>query len=294
MHLVKYVPPSRLTFLSDLLLRVTQPSDLNDPFDLAPHVSRLVPLRGAQQTALLIGAVTSTSRPLEQHRRLRFSDLAPYRYDPHRELEAMQNAPALNAAFGRMVGDRVRDLVLNRIGVFSACDTASSPLMWSMYADTHRGFAIELDAARQLFEQVCAPRPPFGTFRRVAYVQNRPSVSALELMAPPDNWSASLSRRVLFTKSASSREEREWRIALPLDDQEQYPHEVQGRIHLFSVCAAAVRRVIVGARCAPDVAKQIFALVRRSRRMRHVEVIQAQLRHDSYRVRLVPYRKRAA
>lgn len=285
MHLVKYLPPSRLSFLSDLLFRVTQPADLNDPFDLAPRVDRLVPLRGTGLIAAHFAGSQASPAPTPR-RRLRFSDLAPYRIDPRREIEAMRSSAPLNAAFGRMVGDPVRELVLNRLGVFSASDNAKSSWMWSMYADSHHGFAIELDPQEQVFEHVSVNHPPFGTFRSVTYVQTRPTVSALELMIPFESWSMALSRRVLFTKSSSCRQEREWRMVLPLHDQEHYPHKVHGRLHLFKVCAAALRRVIVGARCTPEFARHVLALVRRNRRMQHVQIVRAELRKDSYGVRL--------
>ena len=36
MELFKYLPPERKTFFTDFLLRFTQPSDLNDPFECLP------------------------------------------------------------------------------------------------------------------------------------------------------------------------------------------------------------------------------------------------------------------
>ena len=37
--LYKYLPPDRITYFSNELLRFTQPADLNDPFECIPIVS---------------------------------------------------------------------------------------------------------------------------------------------------------------------------------------------------------------------------------------------------------------
>lgn len=39
MYTYKFLPPDRVTYLSDGLLRVTQPADLNDPFECIPIIS---------------------------------------------------------------------------------------------------------------------------------------------------------------------------------------------------------------------------------------------------------------
>src|SRR5438105_1260976 len=39
--LYKYLPPERITFLNDELLRFTQPGDLNDPFECIPTISKV-------------------------------------------------------------------------------------------------------------------------------------------------------------------------------------------------------------------------------------------------------------
>lgn len=282
MQLVKYLPSARIAVLSDLLVRVTQPSELNDPFDLAPTVDRVVPNRRVASVAKTAGR--GARGPT---RALRFSDFRPYRADQRRELEFMHTAPALNAAFGRMVGDPVRTAILERIGVFSVSDTPTSPTMWSMYAESHRGFALEFDARARIFEETTRPCSPFGVFQPVAYVENRPCISALELLLPITHWSRVLSRRVLFTKSDSCQHEREWRLVLPLDDHERFPHVIRGRLHLFKLAPQAIHRVIIGARSSPEVRKQISAVIRANRELNHVDVIYARLCEKGYGIRLL-------
>jgi hypothetical protein len=271
MNLFKYLPPSRTGILRDLRIRLTQRCDLNDPFDVNPNVNRFLSERQIPRQEVM------------QRTSFDYSRWVPYTPEALADpVSMLRTMPALNKALGRMVADPVRDSILSTIGVFSATDAPDNLSLWSAYADAHRGFVVEFDAAHSFFNRGEPYPSPFGSFRQVPYFARRPTVTACELLQPPENWTLRISRRVLFAKSLVFSSEREWRFILPLHDHERYPHCVEGRKHLFAVPAAAIVRVIVGCRCAPRTVAKIQSAVARDRRMSHVEVDFARISSDRF------------
>jgi hypothetical protein len=66
------------------------------------------------------------------------------------------------------VRDNGKDACLD-IGLLSPCAEAKDPLLWSHYADSHRGVALEFDASFTM-------EAPFGAAKPVKYCERVPRV----------------------------------------------------------------------------------------------------------------------
>jgi hypothetical protein len=99
---------------------------------------------------------------------------------------------------------RVFDGEMEQKGVFSLSKTWKSPLMWSHYADEHRGICLEYDTTQ-------IPHPDIAP---VDYRSPR-SVKVSDLIEWKINASSEAERRVhntyFFAKSPQWRYEKEWR-----------------------------------------------------------------------------------
>jgi hypothetical protein len=99
---------------------------------------------------------------------------------------------------------RILDAEMGKNGVLSLAEKWNNPLMWSHYADEHRGLCIEYDTERL----------PHETLNAVNYRSPR-SIKVSDLIKWKVNESSEAARRVhdtyFFAKSPEWRYEKEWR-----------------------------------------------------------------------------------
>jgi len=89
--------------------------------------------------------------------------------------------------------------------------SADSFLMWSHYADRHRGFCIEFDTSKK----------PFSSAWEMGYEDDYPSIDFSPLMNN-DELSDEETRKSLKTKSKHWEREAEWRIIAQEEGFEEY------------------------------------------------------------------------
>lgn len=132
-----------------------------------------------------------------------------------------------------------------------------NPLLWSHYADKHRGICLGFDVQE-------------GFLRRVSYVKDRPS-----LKLPLTKEAADL---LLWTKYRDWKYEEEWRGWLRLDEREDghyfYHFDTQQTF-------MRLREVVVGPLCDTTEAEVIAAL---DGYLDHVKIIKARLAFNTFRI----------
>lgn len=115
-------------------------------------------------------------------------------------------------SFSEIIANTSRDLSedinsfnksLQGFGILSLAENAKDILMWSHYAQDHKGVCIELE--RTETNDLGNP----NSTRKVAYTKNYPSLRSKSLLTKDDRTSALM--RVLYTKSEHWNYEREWR-----------------------------------------------------------------------------------
>ena len=96
---------------------------------------------------------------------------------------------------------------LKNFGILSLAENAKDILMWSHYADDHKGVCIELERSED------NELGNIDTTRKVVYTKNYPSLNSKALLTSTDTESSL--KRVLYTKSEHWSYEQEWRIFKP-------------------------------------------------------------------------------
>jgi hypothetical protein len=153
MSLYKYVTPERIDILRNGLIRFTQPSTFNDPFECKPVIRSLT--RGIDLSQPM------TSLPTEEILSRAKADFAEFR--------RRHRLPALPAAIEKkywvamakainslanfslketfeneeskaFIGKMFLDGLNTNLGVLSLAEKADNLLMWSHYAQQHAGF----------------------------------------------------------------------------------------------------------------------------------------------------------
>lgn len=108
--------------------------------------------------------------------------------------EQMQNLPQFAQDLERGFLENVRSTK----GIFCLSETHNNVLMWSHYADSHRGICLEMDVPEVL-----------NSARKVNYVGELPTLNFFE------HDQDALTRQVLLSKQEQWAYEREWRIIDP-------------------------------------------------------------------------------
>ncbi|MCE5182731.1 MAG: DUF2971 domain-containing protein [Betaproteobacteria bacterium] len=233
-YLYKYrsFEPNTLRMLCESEVYFSDPSIFNDPLECSPTVIVDVSLDDLEKLyCKIIG---------EDFGRF---DLSSFR----------QNSDE-NGAY-RVSDDFYRDVIAGAIksqldirikknqGVLSLAGQWNSPLMWSHYADEHKGICIEYDASLS----VCDPP------KRVDYEGER-GILASEIISWVFNDSTSAKERIeqkyFYTKANQWKYEEEWRYIQNSQGRQQAPFHIAG--------------IYFGMRCERSVASSIVRLLRDS------------------------------
>jgi hypothetical protein len=202
--LYKYYPfnTRTLRLITHNHLYYADPRTFNDPLDCKPTIDVDVETYDLQKLYVkLLEAARPSDNAIERLQRFRYfseNTIDEFGYETDAD-------PA--EVFKDLLASEVMILVneeLGAYGVLSLSATWSSSLMWSHYADQHRGICIEYDTV-----ELANP----GLFP-VQYASRR-SIRASDLMAWKFNDDIDAKRRVIntyfYSKAKEWRYEKEWR-----------------------------------------------------------------------------------
>jgi hypothetical protein len=153
------------------------------------------------------------------------------------------NKPAIRDAIKSdlRAGIRLFYTHVSTAGVLSLSEVRDHPLMWSHYADNHRGICIGITEALLVYRgQSFGPNP-------VSYVIQPPKVELATLFSKDPKVFWNVNRTLLCTKSQHWEYEREWRFVVNDGDK---AYRIPGKI-----C-----EVIFGAKCLQTERDEIIKL----------------------------------
>jgi tetratricopeptide (TPR) repeat protein len=236
--LYKYVPAARIDIVENGRIRFTPPSVFNDPFEMRPGLLRVVMA----------------------------SDVATLRLNAAQDLDE-------DLRIGFAGDHREADSIRAQIGVLSLTTEPRNLLMWSHYADHHRGLVLEFAASHPFFDQRRWKGDDLHYLRRVKYTRDRPQTRIEHFREA----------NVLLTKSVEWRYEREWRM---LVDLARYPcnarDEAGQEIHLVALPPECLTGVILGARMPDDTREEVRSFVASDPRYKHLTIQCAELEPDKF------------
>jgi hypothetical protein len=237
--LFKYLPPARIDVLEGLSIRLTQPSALNDPFESAI----LVDASGHHD----MQSVVSDLRKLAED-----EGLIPTNQEEEKILEqalAELEAHANDLMHPSSIGKQLIEHLDLAQGVLSLSRTPDSLLMWSHYADSHKGLVLGLDESHEFFSM------PDGNGRptrphNVVYTSRRQTVQ----VASEDFY-----ERLLCYKSLEWAYEQEVRIFRTFGrNQSDFAKNTKISIYLFDIPTDCIKEIYLGANTGDDLAKRII------------------------------------
>ena len=262
----KYVSAERIDILQNLLIRFTQPTALNDPFEAIPAFEGLATKGGfaiafadtIRQEAHMwehLKKVTQTN--LDQNA---FADKIEKESDC---AEQLYKSAGLRDPFAYA---RKRTYKLcNIVGILSFSETPDNLLMWAHYAEEHTGFVLVLDGTHDFFKGNNSTQG-FAKPERVQYCRNRPRTTIEE----------ATEREIFLIKGFDWKYEKEWRYLKFLNDADKrYEEANTPSIELFRLLPKCIMGVILGCRRSKELENKILVLRRDRPELRHLRIQQA-------------------
>ena len=271
--LYKYFHIDRRDVLEKQLIRLTQPGDFNDPFELHPSYD----LMSKADIAALPEAPGQEG-----------NDGPKVRLLTPEVMQAMIAAtlPGLQKQFAQRAGQEGAYLIDNnrlaqatfdsKFGILCLTENPDSLLMWAHYANNHNGFVIQFDETHEFFAPTAYESQSLQ-LTKVEYSAQRPILS----------YSSINSLSVYYRKSPEWAYEFEWRIIKPLSGgKTTLAHQAYPRF-LFELPPAAVRGVIIGLNVSHPVRLELFELLAQPQ-WKHVTIFQTALNKNEYKLDIHP------
>lgn len=190
-----------LRLLTQARVYYADPRSFNDPLDCNPTIRVDVDRPTLERLCykMLLDAGKCKQEAADEIHNMRYLSTEYGDYETQPDVETYLKEQLLGAEIKRLLAAE-----LGVKGVFSLAETWDSPLMWSHYADEHRGLCLEYDTTQM-------PHPDMAA---VDYRSPR-SVKTSDLVAWKLRSEDEAGRRVhntyFFAKSPQWRYEKEWR-----------------------------------------------------------------------------------
>jgi Protein of unknown function (DUF2971) len=269
MKLYKYMTEDRARqFLTDGLLRYSQPSAFNDPFELNPSFD----LMSKADLAALPDV----------------PDKPGMKYLTPEAVYAMFSAvmPGMErviskhgdqeGAYALRNNDLAQQTLDQKYGILCLTESHDDLLMWAHYGASHNGVAVQFDLGHPYFAQddlgIGCTNPA-----SIEYQNERPVLSHSTLHSP----------ELLFRKSKCWSYEREWRHIKLLETADTVVQADPFPVHLFRVPHDAISGIVIGVNVVDDRRVALMKLCAESH-LSHVQIFQTRLHNDEYRLETDP------
>jgi Protein of unknown function (DUF2971) len=257
MSIYKYVSSKAgLHYLRNWRLRLSPTSALNDPFEFGLVLAESYENAFSAQSEALYAEID------KQLGRTREERIAQWRQsDVERGIK------------GVSLTEAVREAYKVSLGVLCLTRTQRHLLMWSHYADGHRGMLLEFDEEHPSFRRSIPGTHFQGRLIPVTYSDTRPTVK---------NRTADAFAKSLSAKALEWAYEQEVRMFLPLSEAEltSLTDSYGAPIHLLEVPSDALKGVTLG--CLSDDVATVRSLLIDA--APHVAVATARLDVEEYRL----------
>ncbi|EEF60833.1 DUF2971 domain-containing protein [Pedosphaera parvula] len=272
--LFKYISPRGIQIIENLSIRFTQPSCLNDPFELLPCFDGFCE-EGTVDTLTDIVIRKQYRRYIIEGGNLSYEDFKVIQVRHNQQtFDYLKGNPGFFKSRLNTVQDPNLD---NTLGILCLSENKDSILMWSHYTDSHKGFLIEFDPGHGYFLPPDGnPAVTVGTLVKVQYSKFRPRSGILE------GYKDCIS---FITKSEQWKYEEEWRVFKELAKSDQQKKTQTSTIHLFNIPPGCIKSITMGARMEFSDRLKLTEILKSNSKLRHVKLYQSHIHPDEFRLK---------
>jgi hypothetical protein len=244
----KFLPAERLSYLNDEFLRVTQPGDLNDPFEclpIPPTTEEIVSIINKVIDQKIID-LKGTKKQKEAHRKTLVASF-------QREIDDVRKNKEVN--FKTKFITTSTKAVNDSMGLISFSRRWNSSLMWAHYANSHKGFCIGFNSTAEFFSKHRNLDESPIIFHSVEYSNNRIKVPLLK--------GEQVDPRVMLTKSKDWEYEDEERLLVSLHLTDKVIPSFPFDIFLLKVPHLLIKEIILGRNINEEHAEKLISFGRK-------------------------------
>jgi len=251
----KFIPFERIDILESGMIRFTPAKDFNDPFEIHPTIT--------PYSLEWIEHIENLSD--EERQTLEFNESdSLYSYERLEILLDKRNL--LNEKINKIgILSLSSNLNINQlltVSVPEKNDPRTNLIMWSHYANSHKGFVIEFK--KDFIEDI--------DIQKLEYSDERDIITYEDI----DNNNF---YNLFFKKSIEWSYEQEYRVILKLDNANKI---IDNNIHLFKFDKAKVNSITFGCNMSKDNKKEIMDLIKTDDDYKRVKFNHAYLNDDGY------------
>lgn len=230
----KYVPEERLTYLEDELIRITQPGDLNDPFELMPVIPSESEIINILRQAYNELIEDNNRSKLPKNKRIENRQLLMRRFKSD-ERKMLRNEPD---SLKNYFFNNSKNNINSNLGIISMSRKWENALMWAHYSNSHKGFCIGFNSDDPFFSRYKKLSDSGKMFMPVVYTDSRIKV--------PIEKGDKIDFQILYTKSNDWKYENEERLIIQLNLATKRIHNDPYDICLYRVPHNLVKEIVVG------------------------------------------------
>ncbi len=224
-----------LNILRDCSLYFANPESFNDPFDC-----RIYPMKVPNE---------------------KLAEYLAQKQTEYKNLSSESLCETLNTLDMTEIVEKAIDDVMNRKGVCCMTGKRDNILMWSHYADSHRGICLGFDVMWH---------PDFFLYPiRINYASDYPQIPITEISYPT---------ALLKTKYEGWSYEEEFRI-------------YKAGAGCYSFNPKSLRQIIFGCKVEQDKIETVDAILKNRPELSHVELYKAEIKTSSYKLNIAKLKK---
>lgn len=262
-RLYKFLHNERIDVLKNQQIRFTQPSALNDPFELKPLFEILF---SSEQLDEILNPSFSLFEEALRKEYTKLTDQQRSQVPIEYVLSMVKSNPIILEESLRLIRPKIDQAIPmlsqaakemmyevfnSNIGILSLTENLNNELMWAHYANSHRGYVIEFDSSHEFFNRRRTTKDEFFHLRKVAYLDRNEKDITL----------GDLNSDFFVTKSKAWEYEQEWRILAPLEQAAKKILIDSDSIYLFNYPISAITSVVIGAKSPSNFAEEIVKLL---------------------------------
>ena len=293
--LYKYLHEERMDVLANGMIRYTQPSAFNDPFEALPYIKAVADSESIEKQAKKLGKENeifeqALNNSLSSHPKFRalsqvhqdlltslarrqlhqiLPNLIPQMQSFFRDAMSLQGVPK------KMMYKAIIGAMNDAIGIFCLTETFENLLMWSHYSNSHKGFVLGFNADHTYFQQTEDKKGIAGYVKKVRYTTERPKITLIDLSKTNeqnlDNWV----KNIIWVKSGVWEYESEWRMINGLRDADFKKEQNGSAICLFHFPLESIERIYLGCKMERIKKGEILSIIKAKKELNHTIVYEA-------------------
>ncbi|WP_065615745.1 DUF2971 domain-containing protein [Pseudomonas moraviensis] len=246
----KFVSFARKDILTNGMIRFAPIGSFNDPFELEPSITPY-----SKKFLQYINEISERN-----HKKITMTE-ADYVYSAERVDSIEYYRDKYRAEVGKYgvlslsSNDTINQLLT--VSMPERKDPRTNILMWSHYADSHKGFVIEFRA--DFVEGVKLEKVEYSDFRHVVTFED----------IDENNFD-----NIFFRKSSDWEYEQEYRAVLPLSNASEIHDE---RFHLYKINKSSINSITFGCAMSEEEKKIIMDIVKKDPEFKGVKMQHARL-----------------